>query len=176
MRREGGSFDSARDNDYALITKPYRPDDVHDRQGADRLSDLLKYWSDSGSSISLPTRLDPEVLEQIGILSNIHLVDTQSSAPEGYEFRYWGPNSRFLGGISLEGQHLGDLDNDMYRITAMYDYFSVVSTGRPRFQFLHTATPMGVSNRWRLLLPVASRGTIVDRVYSATQFVRFELL
>ncbi len=176
LGREGGTFDSGSDNGYFMVTKLYRPDEVHERQGAGRLSELLTYWRDLGSSIALPNRLDPEILDRIGILPNVHLVNTAAGRPEGYEFRYWGPNSRFLGGMSLEGWQFGDFDNRLYRMTAMYDYFNVVETGEPRFQFLHTTTPLGVSNRWRLLLPVASRGGRTDRVYSATQFVRLELL
>ncbi|MDP6346416.1 MAG: hypothetical protein QF578_20615 [Alphaproteobacteria bacterium] len=169
-------MDASHEGEMHLIRKHLHLEDIPKMAGTQRLTELLTFWMQSRNDGDVPDWLPPEALNKIGVLGDVSVVDTTAPSSVGYWFRIWGSNLYFLGGREMTGKPLYDQDNVTYANAMLDDYATVVYTGWPRFQFIHFSTQVGLSNRYRLLLPLSSNGYEIDKVVAATQYVRAQLV
>ena len=157
---------------FRLSRAHYRLNDIQKFQGVDQLQKLLAAWYASFHDDWLPREIDPWTLKSIGLLGDVHIVDTRGPSSDSWWFRLYGTGSRFYGGRDFTRARISEFDIDTYANATRDDYSSVVHTGFPRFQFLHTMTRLSVSNRYRLILPLSSEGNLVDKLLVAWTYTR----
>jgi hypothetical protein len=157
---------------FRLSRAHYRLADIHKFKGVDQLQKLLAAWYDSFHDDWLPREIDPWTLKSIGLLGDVHIVDTRGPSSDSWWFRLYGTGSRFYGGRDFTRARIAEFDIGTYANATRDDYSSVVHTGLPRFQFLHTMTKLSVSNRYRLILPLSSEGDVVDKLLVAWTYTR----
>jgi hypothetical protein len=157
---------------FRLCRTHYRLTDIQKFQGVDQLKKLLAAWYASFHDDWLPREIDPWTLKSIGLLGDVHIVDTRGPSSDSWWFRLYGTGSRFYGGRDFTRARISEFNIGTYANATRDDYSSVVHTGFPRFQFLHTMTPLSVSNRYRLILPLSSEGDLVDKLLVAWTYTR----
>lgn len=168
--------DESRSGEFVVVRQHLSCAHLPKTGGAERLTELYRYWRSLAGNDDLPEDVAPEAVNGIGLMGNVHIVDTTCDNSGGYFFRLYGSRSRFLSGKDFTGLKLGDFENPLYGRVTQDDYATVVYTGLPRFQFLHTETPVGVSNRYRLILPLSRSGYKIDKLVVAWEYTRAKLL
>jgi len=157
---------------FRLARTHYPLRDIHKFKGVDQLRKLLAAWYDSFHDDWLPREIDPWTLKSIGLLGDVHIVDTRGPSSDSWWFRLYGTGSRFYGGRDFTRARISEFDIGTYANATRDDYSTVIHTGLPKFQFLHTMTKLSVSNRYRLILPLSSEGDMVDKLLVAWSYTR----
>lgn len=157
---------------FRLVRTHYRLSDIHQFKSAELLWKLLAAWYDGAHDNWCPKEIDPWTLKSIGLLGDVHIVDTSEPASDLWWFRLYGTGSRFFGGRDDTGARIANFDINSYAQATCDDYATVVYTGLPKFQFLHTMTERSISNRYRLILPLSAEGDIVDKLLVAWVYTR----
>jgi hypothetical protein len=157
---------------FRLSRTHYRLADIQKFKGVEQLQKLLAAWYSSFHDDWLPREIDPWTLKSIGLLGDVHIVDTRGPSSDSWWFRLYGTGSRFYGGRDFTRARISEFDIGNYATATRDDYSSVVHTGFPRFQFLHTMTRLSISNRYRLILPLSSEGDLVDKLLVAWTYTR----
>lgn len=163
---------SVPNEQFRLTRTHYRIGEMHQFKGAERLQKLLLAWRDGLHDDWLPREIDPWTLKTLGLLGDVHIVDTSAPTSDLWWFRLFGTGSNFYGGRDLTQSKVSDFDIQLYANATRDDYASVVYTALPRFQFVHTMTSLSISNRYRLILPLSLGGSTVDKLMVAWAYTR----
>lgn len=173
-RLAGERVDISEDTEASLrlVRRHFRFANLFNTRGAEKLSDLYQVWDSLSVNGKLPTGITPEDVFKTDLLGNIHIVDTSSDTSRGYFFRLFGTESTFLRAKDFTGMRMGDFSIKAYSRAAQDDYATVIYSGVPRFQFIHTSINHNNSNRYRLILPLSTHGDKIDKLVVAWEYTR----
>ena len=130
---------------------------------------IYEYWMGHRKNDRLPQRSDIEPGELSDLLPNIFLVDVEET-PRRYRVRLAGTEVVACFGVDMTGKTIDSLDlgDDAALILKLYD--KAVDSGEPiydRHQYWTESYGQHL-NYERLLLPLSSDGTHVDKLLGCT--------
>ena len=137
-----------------------------------KLKQLLKYWTTISPDHRLPARTNIDPIQIPALLPNVMLVDVEQPATR-FRFRLVGSAIVKLLGKDCKGSYVDEIrlsdEEDLEDILA--DYLAVLTTSAP---ICKRRSVMTADNRQflyeRLLLPLASDGTMIDCLLGGVYF------
>jgi len=135
-----------------------------------RLNGILEFWNTRRGIRRMPGRRDFDTLELRQWLGHLILVGLDENG--SYRYRVHGTVLADGYGADLTGRRIEDVrDEDKTRILGQYR--TVSETGSPLLvRYERFSEKHGLRRVERLLLPLSSDGTVVDRVLSGAYYSR----
>jgi len=135
------------------------------------LSELLCYWEHlwhfCGGMLS---DLDPIRLHQMGILGNVHLVNTRNDDPDRFFFEIRALRAPAVPGTCTAGMLVREHPVAIVARNALREYHAARRGCEPRYALVESQL-LGADYRYRrLVLPLTTDGRIVDRLLVAVEF------
>ncbi len=144
---------------------------VEAREASPQLAKFYAWWQDKRAGGSqLPSDIDPRVIKDLGLSGFVHVVEATAADPLNYRYRLWARRVHLMDGNSFSGRLVGDLPGPDYRDAVAADYFSAVTSGRPRFQQIDASVNGSRRVYQRLIVPISGSHGKPDRLLVAVSY------
>jgi hypothetical protein len=136
-----------------------------------KLARLAALWTEAQATRGgIPDRkfVDPITFARLRLVGSVHIIDVSADDPQDYRIKVHGTIVTQLRQADLTGTRLGDMPNRLHAKGLAVDYLTTKLAGVPRYQRIEASYNFSVRDYRRLILPVASAGTI-DTLVVAVQ-------
>jgi len=104
--------------------------------------------------------IDPVSFARLRLVGSVHIIDVSAEDPQDYRIKVHGTIVTQLRQRDLTGTRIGDMPNRLHAKYLAIDYRTVKESGEPLYQRIEASYNFSQRDYRRLILPVASAGSI----------------
>ncbi len=162
------SVTSYRDEDNGLVAVERDLSSLAEKPVHRPLAALYDWWGDEECDNGcIPRRFPGRLIRDIGMARNLHIYDVTPPEPLDYRILFWGRNAALDNYRNGTARRFRDFKPLRYAIWSAGAVHEVKSHGMPVLHYVMSNSVTGTAKRYRLMLPLAKDGIVVDRVVSA---------